>query len=111
MIRLSSAASRANTRSGGPTGDVKADIGRLSRSGRERVRVSLSLRDIKKMLQFVRRSSPRGLTRVEGVVLLALLGIVALFGVTYLRAIPRRERILRAARDVQTLLLSARASA
>jgi len=63
------------------------------------------------MLQFVRRSSPRGLTRVEGVVLLALLGIVALFGVTYLRAIPRRERILRAARDVQTLLLSARASA
>ena len=63
------------------------------------------------MLPPVRRSSPRGLTRVEGVVLLALLGVVALFGLTYLQTIPRRERLLRAARDVQSLLLSARSSA
>lgn len=43
--------------------------------------------------------------------MLALLGIVALFGVSYLRAIPRRERLLRAARDIQALLLAARTSA
>ena len=63
------------------------------------------------MTQSLRHPSSRGFTRAEGVVLLALVGIVTLFSVTYLRTISRRERLLRNAHDVQFLLISARQNA
>jgi type II secretory pathway pseudopilin PulG len=63
------------------------------------------------MTQNLRHQSPQGFTRAEGVVLLALVGIVTLFSVTYLRTISRRERLLRNASDIQFLLISARQTA
>ena len=52
----------------------------------------------------------RGFTRSEGVVLLALIAALVLFTATYLRTISRRERLLRSARSIQSLLISARES-
>lgn len=63
------------------------------------------------MTQSLRRRSLRGFTRSEVIVTLALIGIVALFALTYLRTISRRERLLRNMREVQFLLLSARDNA
>ena len=54
-----------------------------------------------------RRALP-GFTRSEVTVLLALVGVVALFAVTYLRTISRQERLLRHSKEVQQLLLFAR---
>lgn len=58
-----------------------------------------------------RRRSRHGFTRSEVIVTLALVGIVAIFTVTYLRSISRRERLLRNVRAVQFLLISARSNA
>ena len=63
------------------------------------------------MTHIYRRRLRHGFTRTEVIVTLALIGIVTVFTVTYLRSISRRERLLRNVRAVQFLLISARSNA
>lgn len=60
------------------------------------------------MISKLRGGSSRGFTRSEGVILLALIAALVLFTAAYLRTISRRERLLRSARSIQSILFSAR---
>jgi len=57
------------------------------------------------------RRPERGFTMPETVIVVAIIGIVAVFAGAYLRSIMKRERLKAVAKDVQNLVLAARAQA
>jgi Tfp pilus assembly protein FimT len=59
----------------------------------------------------LRRRPEGGLTMIETVIVLALLGIMAVFAAAYLRSIFKRERLKSAVKEIYSIVLATRAQA